>query len=56
MTPSRAAKPSDVSRAFYHYSHSVGLNHGDRCLPGDEFAFGDYIDDVIGKPRFTTGS
>ena len=42
--------------AFYHHSHSVSLNYDDWCLRGDEFAFGDNIDNVIGEARFAARS
>ena len=57
--PSRASLgvfSSGLIHALHHYSHAVGLDNRNWCLRGDEFPFGDYIDDVIGKQRFTAGS
>ena len=42
--------------AFYHHPHSVCLDYGDWCLRGNEFAFGDNIDDVIGEAGFAARS
>jgi hypothetical protein len=52
-TNNEAHKALQSQRARLHYnSHTVALDNGDWCLRGDEFAFGDDIDNVIGKPRF----
>src|SRR5260370_623208 len=46
----------NLSCALHHHSHSVGLDHRDGCLWGDEFAFGDNIDNVVGETRFAAWS
>ena len=46
----------DVSYAFYHHSHPITLNNSHGCFPGDKFAFGDDIDDVIGETRLAARS
>jgi len=42
--------------ALYHHAHSVGLDHRDRCLWRNEFAFGDNIDNMIGEAGFSAWS
>src|SRR5438105_4420282 len=45
---------SDNSRtALHHHAHSVSLDHRDRCLRSNEFAFGDNIDNMIGEACFS---
>src|SRR6266516_4679099 len=47
---------SALRRSFHRESHSVGLYDGHGCLGGDEFAFGDNIDDSIRETRLSAGS
>src|SRR4029434_7378370 len=46
----------DLSGAFHDDSHPVSLNHRDRRLRSNEFAFGDNIDEVIGETRLAAWS
>ena len=46
----------DLSCAFYHNAHPISLDDSHGGFPGDEFAFGDDIDDVIGETCFAAGS
>src|ERR1700757_4806271 len=52
----RLVLSSDLGSALYYDAHPVGLDDGDRCLRGDEFAFGDDINHVIGETRFAARS
>ena len=45
-----------TSVRLHHDAHSVFLGDGDWRFGGDEFAFGDDVDDVIGEAGFAAGA
>lgn len=48
--------PRRSSARFHDHAHPVRLNHGDRRLGSDKFAFGHDVDDMMGEAGLATGS
>src|SRR4029453_16468424 len=45
----------DLPCAFHNDAHPITLDDSHWCFPRNEFAFGNYIDNVIGETRFAAG-
>jgi hypothetical protein len=46
----------DYICAFHDDAHPIALDDSHRCFSGNEFAFGDDIDNMLGEARFATRS
>src|SRR5262249_2020489 len=56
MASENVGQSLNLSDALNHDAHSVGLNHGHCSLRRNAFAFGENIDNMIGKTRLAARS